>query len=67
VKMGGGTACDVVSTLVRLRPPVSLTPGAGHSRGRSLSPRARGSVSSARPGSPGGTAVQRADSPGRER
>ena len=49
----GGTARDVVLTLVRLRPPVSLTPGAGHPRGRSLCARARGSVSSARPRFPG--------------
>jgi hypothetical protein len=34
VKIGGGAARDVVSTLVRLRPPVSLTPGTGPSRGR---------------------------------
>jgi len=53
VKIAGGTARDVVLTLVRLRPPVSLTPGAGHPRGRSLLLRARGSVSSARPRFPG--------------
>ena len=53
VKIAGGTARDVVLTLVRLRPPVSLTPGAGYPRGRSLLLRARGSVSSARPRFPG--------------
>lgn len=34
LKIGGSTARDVVSTLVRLRPLVSLTPGAGSLRGR---------------------------------
>ncbi len=34
VKIAGGTARDVVATLVRLRPRVSLTPGAGYPRGR---------------------------------
>jgi len=29
VKNGGGTARDVVAFLVRLRPRISLTPGAG--------------------------------------
>ena len=53
VKMAGGTACDVVFHLVRLRPPDSLTLGAGSLRGRSLLLRARGSVSSARPRLPG--------------
>ncbi|HTT52531.1 MAG TPA: hypothetical protein VMH35_14110, partial [Streptosporangiaceae bacterium] len=33
VKMTGGTARDVVAFLVRWRPPVSLTPGAGYLRG----------------------------------
>ena len=32
----GGTARDVVFPLVRWRPRVSLTPGAGHPRGRSM-------------------------------
>ena len=36
VKNGGGAARDVVVFLVRLRPPVSLTPGTGYPRGRSL-------------------------------
>ncbi len=36
VKNGGGTARDVGSFLVRLRPRISLTPGAGYLRGRSL-------------------------------
>src|ERR1035437_7960723 len=49
----GGTARDVVFPLVRLRPRVSLTPGAGFLRGRSLLLRARGLVSSARPRFPG--------------
>jgi hypothetical protein len=49
VKNGGGTARDVVSFLVRSRPRISLTPGAGLPRGRSLSLRARGLDSSARP------------------
>jgi len=53
VKNGGGTACDVVSFLVRLRPRISLTPGAGLPRGRSLLLRARGLDSSARPRFPG--------------
>ena len=50
---GFGTARDVVASLVRLRPRVSLTLGTGFSRGRSLSLLARGSVSSARPRLPG--------------
>src|SRR5947207_15264123 len=49
VKNGGGTARDVVSFLARSRPRISLTPGAGLPRGRSLSLRARGLDSSARP------------------
>jgi hypothetical protein len=53
VKMAGGTARDVVASLVRLRPRYSLTPGAGSLRGCSLLLRARGSVSSARPRFPG--------------
>ena len=36
VKIAGGTARDVVFPLVRLRPRVSLTPGTGHPRGRSM-------------------------------
>ena len=58
VKNGGGTARDVVAFLVRSRPRISLTPGTGLSRGRSLSPRARGSDSPLAPGSPGGTTWQ---------
>jgi hypothetical protein len=53
VKNGCGTARDVVAFLVRSRPRISLTPGAGLPRGRSLSLRARGSDSSARPRFPG--------------
>ena len=53
VKIAGGTARDVVFPWSRLRPRVSLTPGAGHPRGRSMSLRARGLVSSARPRLPG--------------
>ena len=34
VKIAGGTARDVVSSWSRLRPRVSLTPGAGYLRGR---------------------------------
>jgi hypothetical protein len=41
VKNGCGTGRDVVSFLVRLRPRISLTPGTGLSRGRSLSLRLR--------------------------
>ena len=36
VKNGGGTARDVVAFLVRSRPRISLTPGAGSLRGCSL-------------------------------
>jgi hypothetical protein len=66
VKNGGGTVRDVVSFLVRLRPRISLTPGAGLPRGRSLLLRARGLDSSARPRFPGryrlaGWQVQRAE------
>src|SRR5689334_19008525 len=53
VKNGCGTARDVVSFLVRSRPRISLTPGTGLPRGRSLSLRARGLDSSARPRFPG--------------
>jgi alkylation response protein AidB-like acyl-CoA dehydrogenase len=53
VKNGGGTVRDVVCFLARLRPRISLTPGTGLPRGRSLSLRARGSDSSARPRFPG--------------
>jgi hypothetical protein len=53
VKNGCGTARDVVSFLVRLRPRISLTPGAGFLRGCSLLLRARGLDSSARPRFPG--------------
>ena len=53
VKNGCGAARDVVSFLVRLRPRISLTPGAGLPRGRSLLLRARGLDSSARPRFPG--------------
>ena len=53
VKNGCGTARDVVCFLVRSRPRISLTPGAGLPRGRSLSLRARGLDSSARPRFPG--------------
>jgi len=59
VKNSSGTARDVVSFLVRLRPRISLTPGTGLPRGRSLSLRARGLDSSARP------PVPRAVPPGR--
>src|SRR5262249_3334714 len=59
VKNSGGTARDVVAFLVRSRPRISLTPGAGLPRGRSLSLRARGLDSSARP------PVPRAVPPGR--
>jgi hypothetical protein len=41
VKNGGGTARDVVSFLARLRPRISLAPGAGFLRGCSLSLRLR--------------------------
>jgi hypothetical protein len=53
VKNGGGTARDVVCILVRLRPRISLTLGAGSLRGCSLSLRARGLDFSARPRFPG--------------
>jgi hypothetical protein len=39
VKNSGGTARDVVTFLVRLSPRISLTPGTGLPRDRSLSPR----------------------------
>ena len=58
VKNGCGTARDVVCFLVRSRPRISLTPGAGLPRGRSLSLRARGLDSPLAPGSPGGTTSQ---------
>jgi len=53
VKNGVGAARDVVSFLARLRPRISLTPGAGFLRGCSLLLRARGLDSSARPRFPG--------------
>src|SRR5712672_3085277 len=59
VKNGGGTARDVVSFLARSRPRISLTPGAGLPRGRSLSLRARGvRFLRSPPGSPRGTTSQ---------
>ena len=53
VKNGCGTARDVVSFLVRSRPRISLTPGTGLPRGRSVPLRARGLDSSARRPVPG--------------
>src|SRR6266516_5554659 len=50
---GCGTARDVVSFLVRLRPRISLTPGAGFLGGCSLLLRACGLDSSVRPRFPG--------------
>jgi len=49
VKNGGGTARDVVAFLARWRPRISLTPGTGLPKGCSMSLRARGLDSSARP------------------
>ena len=59
VRNGGGTARDVVVLLVRSRPRISLTPGTGLPRGRSVPLRARGLDSSAR------RPVPRAVPPGR--
>ena len=53
VKMAGGTARDVVVSLVRLRPRVSLTPGTGFQGAVHCCVRARGLVSSVRPRFPG--------------
>ena len=53
VKNGCGTARDAVTFLARLRPRISLAPGAGFLRGCSLLLRARGLDSSARPRFPG--------------
>jgi len=65
VKNGGGTVRDVVSFLVRSRPRISLTPGTGLPRGRSLSLRARGLDFSARPPVPRAVPPRRLASAGK--
>jgi hypothetical protein len=58
VKIGGGTARDVLSLWSRLRPRVSLTPGTGYLRGRSLCFEHAGQFLPHPPGSPGGPCSQ---------